>query len=79
MLTSILVMALAQASASPDMIDPADGKPVICKKITETGSLVKSKKVCLSASRWSKAGDSQRGLARKMVADGTGTLNDLTN
>lgn len=39
-----------QAAAQPTAIDKAD--PVICRRQQEIGSLLKTKKVCLTKSQW---------------------------
>ncbi len=58
--------ATAPATAAP--IDPME--KVICRRTYETGSLVKSKRVCLTKREWVLADEKGRSMAEKMVADG---------
>lgn len=48
--------AVAQASPPPD--PPAD--PLICRRIPETGSLLRSKRVCMTKSQWADQRRSDR-------------------
>lgn len=58
--------ATAPAAAAP--IDPME--KVVCRRFTETGSLAKTKRVCLTKREWVLADEKGRGLAEKLVADG---------
>jgi hypothetical protein len=39
-----------------------DEDPMVCKKITETGTLGRRKKLCMTASQWEEHRKSARGL-----------------
>ena len=58
--------ATVPATAAP--IDPME--KVICRRTYETGSLVKSKRVCLTKREWVMADEKGRKLAEEMVRDG---------
>jgi hypothetical protein len=42
----------------------ADEDPMVCKKITETGTLGRRKKVCMTASQWEEQRKNARGIMR---------------
>ena len=42
----------------------ADEDPMVCKKITETGTLGRRKKVCMTASQWDEQRKNARGIMR---------------
>ena len=55
--------AAAAAPAAPAAaVAAADEDPMICKKITETGTLGRKKKLCMPASEWEQHRKSARGL-----------------
>ena len=58
----------APTAAAPAPADPME--KVICRRFTETGSLAKTKRVCLTKREWALADEKGQGLAEKMVADG---------
>ena len=82
---STLVLALAACLSAPAVAQtvlpapnivlapaaPASGQETVCRKIKETGSLVKSKKTCHSAAQWAYIEDQHRQFGRQMVQDGT--------
>jgi molybdenum-dependent DNA-binding transcriptional regulator ModE len=50
-------------------VDP--GQEIVCRKVKETGSLIKAKKTCHSKAQWAYIDDQNQTLGRKMVEDGT--------
>ena len=55
--------APASAPAAPAAtVAAADADPMVCKKITETGTLGRKKKLCMPASEWEQHRKSARGL-----------------
>lgn len=69
LLKLILVTALASpaAYAQEDEADNLD--KVVCKRVTETGSLVKKKKVCLTKRQWNKVAENGRSMGQGMQED----------
>ena len=68
--------ATAQLATPQITIEPAaptvdPGAEMICRKVKETGSLVKSKKTCHTKSQWSYIDDQHQRVGRQMVQDGT--------
>jgi|OM-RGC.v1.028572500 hypothetical protein len=79
MLNILLLAAAAQAVA------PAPDKPVsapagavadkpICRRIVETGSFVKGRKICMSREQWARSNQEHRAAAQQVVSDGTGRV-----
>ena len=55
--------AAAAAPAAPAAtVAAVDADPMVCKKITETGTLGRKKKLCMPASEWEQHRKSARGL-----------------
>ena len=82
LLSSVIVAGLLGASAiarsavPQTTIEPAapavdPGAEMVCRKVKETGSLVKSKKTCHTRSQWAYIDDQHQRLGRQMVQDGT--------
>ena len=72
-LLALAMMADAAASAPTTAAPAAPADPmekVICRRFTETGSLTKAKRVCLTKREWVLADEKGRALAEKMVEDG---------
>lgn len=66
-----LAMMADAAATAPVTAAPADPmEKVVCRRFTETGSLSKTKRVCLTKREWVLADEKGRGLAEKLVADG---------
>ncbi len=72
---SLASMATAQTSApatatppapaaAPAPLDPQD--QMVCRRVKETGSLVKSKKTCHTRRQWAYIDDVSQGFARDM-------------
>lgn len=76
LLLSLLLSGTAAATpgAVPAAAD-ADAVKMICKKQVETGSLVKSRKVCRTRAQWTRITEFQRDEARDNQDRNRGTLN----
>ncbi|WP_322964581.1 hypothetical protein [Sphingomonas fuzhouensis] len=66
-----MVLALQAAPASVPAATPPKDK-IICKKIQETGSFLKTHKTCLTAQQWRRSSENNQGAARGVVGAGTG-------
>lgn len=51
-LTGLLVVMAAPAVAQTAADKPADGDKVVCKREVPVGSLIASRKVCLTKAQW---------------------------
>jgi hypothetical protein len=60
--------ATAPAAAAPTPIDPME--KVVCRRFTETGTLAKSKRVCLTKREWIAADEKGQKFAEDVVRDG---------
>lgn len=63
MLLDIVTGMLLASSPSPATNQPATEKQEerkICRREVETGSLIKGKKVCMTAKQWEKIADANR-------------------
>ena len=65
---AMMADAAATAPATAAAIDPME--KVICRRTYETGSLVKSKRVCLTKREWVLADEKGRKFAEDVVRDG---------
>jgi hypothetical protein len=65
-LLALAMMADAATTAAP--VDPME--KVICRRFTETGSLAKTKRVCLTKREWVAADEKGRKFAEEVVRDG---------
>ena len=74
---TLFEMPLAAQPVAPPVVVGATGSAVdpgaelICRRVKETGSLVKSKKACHTKSQWSYIDDQHQRFGRQMVQDGT--------
>ena len=66
--TSQPVTPQIMVETAPPAVDP--NAEMICRRIKDTGSLVKSKKTCHTRSQWSFIADENRRLGRQLVQDG---------
>lgn len=66
--------SVASGSPSSAGVDPKATK-MICKKHVETGSFVKSRKVCRTQAQWTRITEFQRDEARDNADRNRGTLN----
>lgn len=48
-----------------------DGEKIICKKMAQTGSLVKKKKVCYTREQWDRIAQAARANGQRMQSDHT--------
>lgn len=53
-------------------VDPATADKQICRRIVETGSFVKAKKLCMTREEWARQREASRDLAQRAVSDGSG-------
>lgn len=68
-LLACLALLAAPAAAIAGEQSENASKPkerVICKKVVDTGSLVKGKKKCMSATSWERLSDASRERAKEM-------------
>lgn len=66
---SLLIGTPALASGSAITDTSADDNRIICKKVLETGSLVRKNKQCFTQSEWDRIAESQRQGAERLVHD----------
>ncbi len=72
MLTTSLLVALLQVSATPQTAQPTvaakpnDLDKVTCRKIPRTGSIAQKDKICMSAREWRQQADAARGITTQM-------------
>lgn len=77
----VLLLLLVQsgiAAATPGPVpaaNDADAVKMICKKQGETGSFVKTRKVCRTRAQWTRITEFQRDEARDNQDRNRGTLN----
>jgi hypothetical protein len=64
----------AAPAAAPAAAVAAAEDPMICKKITETGTLGRKKKLCMTASQWEEHRKNARGVMRS-IDSGAGAQN----
>ena len=70
-LLSLAMLADAATSAPTAAATPADPmEKVICRRFTETGTLAKTKRVCLTKREWIAADEKGRKFAEDVVRDG---------
>ncbi len=75
---SILILSLvaavpAFATSDSGATDPgADKERLICKRETPIGSLIATRKMCLTKEQWRKRQDDGNATARGLVEDGAG-------
>lgn len=73
-LSAILIaVALAAPAAAAEQPKPApDKEALICKREVPIGSLIASRKMCLTKAQWQKRADDGNATARGLVEDGAG-------
>jgi hypothetical protein len=77
-LFACLSLLAAPAAALDSGQSETASKPkerVICKKVVDTGSLVKGKKKCMSAAHWDRVSDASRERAKEMQQSVPGQSN----
>jgi hypothetical protein len=67
--TALLLLG-AQPSAAPDPTEPKE--KLICKREVPIGSLIASRKICLTKSQWEARAKDGNDQARKLVDDNAG-------
>jgi len=61
------------AAEQPNMPKDSQGKdPLICKREVPIGSLIATRKMCLTKKEWQKRADDGNATARALVEDGAG-------
>jgi hypothetical protein len=60
----VLALQSAPAAVAPTETPPAEKK--VCKRVVETGSLVKGKKVCMTRKEWNAVADNARQQGQDM-------------
>ena len=60
--------APAAAAAPAATVAAVDADPMVCKKLTETGTLGRKKKVCMTASQWEENRKNARGVMGRINA-----------
>jgi hypothetical protein len=65
---AIMADAATAAATTAAPVDPME--KVICRRFTETGSLAKTKRVCLTKREWVAADEKGRKFAEEVVRDG---------
>ena len=75
---AVLLVAVAMASpsvagvnAKPDPVG-ADKDKLICRREVPIGSLIASRKICLTKEQWTKRSEDGNDAARKMADDNMG-------
>ena len=57
-----------KAAVEADKVTP-DGDPIICRKVAETGSLVKKSKKCYTRAQWERIAEAARARAERLRSD----------
>lgn len=68
----ILTTALFAQPPELDAARPAPKEPLVCKREVPVGSLIASRKVCLTKTQWRKRSDDGNATARNLVEEGAG-------
>ena len=63
---ALLLPAPLLAQAGQIAVTPPDSQKLVCKKKSETGSLVKKTKLCLTRAQWSRAADNHKKYAEEL-------------
>lgn len=77
LVAALAVCAVPALAAEPakSMVEPqntgasAESQKVLCKKIAETGSLVKRTKVCLTRAQWNRSAENNRRYGEQLQDD----------
>ncbi|NNM77599.1 hypothetical protein HJG53_11830 [Sphingomonas sp. ID1715] len=70
-LIAVSASALAQPSTPPAAQPAANKDKLICKRETPVGSLIASRKRCMTKEEWTRMEQEQNEIARKFVYDNT--------
>jgi predicted secreted protein len=71
----LVLIAAAAAAAEPPVSSPASSAEkdkLICKREVPVGSLIATRKMCLTKAEWQKRADQGNALARGLVEDSAG-------
>jgi hypothetical protein len=72
-LLAIAAGGAVYAAEQPKLADAGQVKdPLICKREVPVGSLIATRKVCLTKQQWQKRSDDGNATARNLVEDGAG-------
>ena len=69
---AVAAPALAAAEQSTAQQPGADKDKLICRREVPIGSLIATRKVCLTKQQWQKRADDGNAMARALVEDGAG-------
>jgi hypothetical protein len=70
-LLAISAAGTVYAAEQPNAPKPGENKdPLICKREVPVGSLIATRKVCLTKKEWQKRADDGNATARGLVEDG---------
>ena len=77
LIATLLLLAAPQAAEAPD--PSGEKEKLICKREVPIGSLIASRKICLTKSQWTKRAEDGNEEARRQVYDNMGrqSCNDL--
>lgn len=66
---AILAQQPAPAAVAGAATDPGD--EIVCRKVKETGSLVKARRTCHSRAEWKDLDEQNQRVSRQLVQDST--------
>ncbi|WP_294274810.1 hypothetical protein [uncultured Sphingomonas sp.] len=72
LLLALAAQSSTAATPAKPPVDPATADKQICRRIVETGSFVKAKKLCMTREEWARQREASRDLAQRAVSDGSG-------
>ena len=72
-LIAIAAGGAVYAAEQPNAAKP-DKDPLICKREVPIGSLIATRKMCLTKKEWQKRADDGNATARALVEDGAGAV-----
>lgn len=79
-LTMTLLLAGLQAEPAGQSTAPEPAKDkLICKRETPIGSLVPSRKMCLTKKQWQERAEIGNEVARRMIQEGMGNMNCMNS
>ncbi len=71
-LQALPVPPVSSRPVAASAVAKADASPMVCRRIPQIGSMIASKKVCLSRQQWSRSAEDQRAVAERVVLDNAG-------
>ncbi|WP_428969538.1 hypothetical protein ACQR50_01525 [Sphingomonas sp. Xoc002] len=72
LLLALAAQSSTAATPAKPPADPVTAEKPICRRIVETGSFVKAKKLCMTREEWARQREASRDLAQRAVSDGSG-------